>query len=118
MISEDFGDVSFSRSREKYWGWSVPGDESQNLYVWQDALPNYISAIGYADEQKKFKQYWPADVHCIGKDIVKFHAIYWPAMLLSAGLELPKLIFVHGFINVDGQKMSKSLGNVVDLLNL
>ena len=81
-------------------------------------MPNYISAIGYGSDDKKFNMYWPADVHCIGKDIVKFHALYWPAMLLSAGLDLPKAIFVHGFINVDGQKMSKSLGNVVDPFEL
>lgn len=114
MIQNGLEDISFSRSREKYWGWPVPGDESQVFYVWQDALPNYISGIGYAKDEKKFKKYWPADVHCIGKDIVKFHALYWPAMLLSADLKLPKSIFVHGFINVDGQKMSKSLGNVID----
>ena len=114
MISQGLEDVSFSRAKEKYWGWPVPGDNSQNLYVWQDALPNYISVIGYADDEKKFKRYWPADVHLIGKDIVKFHAIYWPAMLLSAQIQLPKLIFIHGFINVGGQKMSKSLGNVID----
>ncbi|OGZ68567.1 MAG: methionine--tRNA ligase [Candidatus Staskawiczbacteria bacterium RIFCSPHIGHO2_02_FULL_42_22] len=118
MIEQGLEDVSFSRSREKYWGWPVPGDDDQVFYVWQDALPNYISAIGYGSDDKKFNMYWPADVHCIGKDIVKFHALYWPAMLLSAGLDLPKAIFVHGFINVDGQKMSKSLGNVVDPFEL
>lgn len=118
MIDQGMDDVSFSRTKEKYWGWPVPGDESQVLYVWQDALPNYIAAVGYADEPEKFKKYWPADAHCIGKDIVKFHAIYWPAMLLSAELDLPKTIFVHGFINVAGQKMSKSLGNVVDPFEL
>jgi methionyl-tRNA synthetase len=118
MIEHGLDDVSFSRSKEKYWGWSVPGDANQVFYVWQDALPNYISAVGYGTDEKKFKKYWPADVHCIGKDIVKFHALYWPAMLLSAGLDLPKSIFVHGFINVAGQKMSKSLGNVVDPFEL
>jgi len=118
MIDQGLEDVSFSRSKEKYWGWPVPGDDSQNIYVWQDALPNYISALGYAENSKEFKEYWPADIHCIGKDIVKFHAIYWPAMLLSAKLKLPKSIFIHGFINVDGQKMSKSLGNVVDPFEL
>ena len=118
MIENGLEDISFSRAREKYWGFFVPGDESQIIYVWADALPNYISAIGYAQDEKKFKKYWPADVHCIGKDIVKFHAIYWPSMLLSLGLDLPKTIFVHGFINVDGQKMSKSLGNVIDPLEL
>jgi len=118
MIEQGMEDVSFSRAKEKYWSWPVPGDESQVFYVWQDALPNYISAIGYSDDEKKFKKLWPADIHCIGKDIVKFHTIYWPAMLLSADLELPKSIFVHGFINVDGQKMSKSLGNVVNPFEL
>ncbi len=118
MIENGLEDVSFSRSKEKYWGWPVPGDDSQVFYVWQDALPNYISAIGYADDLEKFETLWPADLHCIGKDIIKFHALYWPAMLLSADLDLPKSIFVHGFINVDGQKMSKSLGNTVDPFEL
>ncbi len=118
MIAQGFEDVSFSRAKEKYWGFFVPGDDSQVIYVWADALPNYISAVGYAEDEKKFKKYWPADIHCIGKDIIKFHSIYWPAMLLSLGLALPKSIFVHGFINVDGQKMSKSLGNVVDPFEL
>lgn len=114
MIEDGLEDISFSRSKEKYWGFPVPWDNNQVIYVWGDALPNYISAIGYVDDIKKFKKYWPANVHCIGKDIVKFHAIYWSAMLLSLKLELPKSIFVHGFINVAGQKMSKSLGNVID----
>lgn len=118
MINNGLDDVSFSRSKDKYWGFFVPGDESQYIYVWPDALSNYISALGYADKGDNFKKYWPADVHCIGKDIVKFHALYWPAMLLSIGEELPKSILVHGFINVDGQKMSKSLGNVVDPFEL
>ena len=118
MIGQGLEDVSFSRVKEKYWGWPVPGDDTQNLYVWQDALPNYISALGYTENSKQFKKYWPADIHCIGKDILKFHAIYWPAMLLSAKLELPKLIFIHGFINVAGQKMSKSIGNVIDPFEL
>lgn len=118
MIENGLDDISFSRAKEKYWSWPVPGDDSQVFYVWQDALPNYISAIGYGTDEEKFKKYWPANVHCIGKDIVKFHALYWPGMLLSAGLDLPKQIFVHGFINVAGQKMSKSLGNVVDPFEL
>ncbi len=118
MIENGIEDVSFSRDKEKYWGFPVPKDDSQIIYVWPDALPNYISAIGYADDQKKFKKYWPADIHCIGKDIIKFHALYWPAMLLSLRLDLPKSIFIHGFINVNGQKMSKSLGNVIDPFEL
>lgn len=115
---ENMEDVSFSRSKGKYWGIPVPGDENQVIYVWGDALPNYISGVGYGADEKKFKKYWPANVHCIGKDILKFHAVIWPAMLLSLGLKLPKNIFVHGFIGVNGQKMSKSLGNVVDPFSL
>ncbi|KPJ55393.1 methionyl-tRNA synthetase [Parcubacteria bacterium DG_72] len=117
-IKTGIKDISFSRVKDKYWGFEVPGDNSQIIYVWGDALPNYISAIGYEKETKQFKSLWPADVHCIGKDILKFHALLWPAMLLAAGLALPKAIFVHGFITVAGQKMSKSLGNVVDPFEL
>ncbi|MCX6718157.1 MAG: methionine--tRNA ligase [Candidatus Staskawiczbacteria bacterium] len=118
MLKQGMEDVSFSRTKDKYWGFEVPGDPEQVMYVWCDALPNYISAIGYDNETEQFKKYWPADVHCLGKDIMKFHTIFWPAMLLSAKLALPKKIFVHGFINVGGQKMSKSLGNVVDPFEL
>ncbi len=114
MLEQGLEDVSFSRTKDKYWGFPVPGDASQVMYVWCDALPNYLSGIGYTFDEKKFKKYWPADVHCIGKDIMKFHTIFWPAMLISLGLELPKAVFVHGFITSEGQKMSKSLGNVVD----
>src|SRR3989338_6654544 len=118
MIEGGLEDVSFSRFKEKYWGFAVPGDDSQIIYVWADALPNYISAIGYAENTREFKKYWPADIHYIGKDIIKFHAIYWPAMLLSLGLDLPKAIFTHGFITANGQKMSKSFGNVIDPFEL
>jgi methionyl-tRNA synthetase len=118
MIKNGLDDVSFSRSKDKYWGIPVPGDSGQIIYVWADALPNYISALGYGTNNDKFKKYWPANVHCIGKDIVKFHAIYWPAMLLSLGLKMPETIFVHGFITVNSQKMSKSIGNVVDPFEL
>jgi methionyl-tRNA synthetase len=118
MLKQGIEDVSFSRTKDKYWGFEVPGDPEQVMYVWCDALPNYISAIGYKKETAQFKKFWPADVHCLGKDIMKFHTIFWPAMLLSIGLKLPKVIFVHGFINVAGQKMSKSLGNVVDPFEL
>ncbi|QQG42580.1 MAG: methionine--tRNA ligase [Candidatus Giovannonibacteria bacterium] len=112
---EEIGDISFSRpSKDILWGVPVPGDTSQTMYVWCDALPNYITALGYGGEDGRFEKYWPADVHVIGKDIVKFHTIFWPAMLMSAGLLLPKTIFVHGFINVKGEKMSKSVGNVID----
>ena len=114
FIKQGLQDVSFSRPKEKLqWGIPVPGDDTQIIYVWADALVNYISALGYP-EGEKFKKYWPADVHVVGKDILRFHATIWPAMLLSLGIDLPKTIFVHGFITVDGQKMSKSLGNIVD----
>ncbi|MFH2105333.1 MAG: class I tRNA ligase family protein, partial [Parcubacteria group bacterium] len=86
----------------------------QKTYVWVEALQNYITAIGYKDDQKKFKRYWPADVHLMAKDIIKFHAIFWPALLLAADLPVPKQIFAHGFFTIDGQKMSKTLGNVID----
>ncbi|OGZ26921.1 MAG: hypothetical protein A2365_02185 [Candidatus Nealsonbacteria bacterium RIFOXYB1_FULL_40_15] len=113
-IKNGIEDVSFSRSKDKYFGFEVPQDPSQYLYVWADALLNYVSGIGYSFDKAKFNFFWPADVHCIGKDILKFHALIWPAMLLSLGLEMPKSIFVHGFITSEGKKMSKSLGNVVD----
>ncbi len=105
FIEQGIEDVSFSRPRKDLsWGVPVPNDDTQIIYVWADALANYLYP----------KKQWPADVHFIGKDILRFHALYWPAMLLSAKLPLPKAIFVHGHITVDGQKMSKTLGNVVD----
>lgn len=109
-------DVSFSRPRRDLkWGVPVPGDSTQTIYVWADALTNYISALGYGRAKNtKFKKYWPADVHVIGKDILRFHAIIWPAMLLSLKLPLPQKLFVHGFVSVNGQKMSKSLGNIIN----
>lgn len=115
FIDRGLEDVSFSRDQEKLsWGIPVPDDKDQTMYVWCDALTNYISAIGYAAETDTFKKYWPADVHIIGKDILRFHALYWPAMLISAGIQTPKTIMVHGFITSGGKKMGKSLGNVVD----
>ena len=114
FIANGLEDVSFSRSRDKLrWGIPVPGHEDQVMYVWCDALSNYISAVGYGKNQKEFKKWWPANVHLVGKDIMRFHTIYWPAMLLSVGLALPKHIYVHGFITVEGEKMSKSTGNVI-----
>lgn len=115
LIKSGLEDVSFSRKEEAVlWGIPVPNDSTQLMYVWCDALTNYISALGYGrDDQKLFDTFWPADIHIIGKDIVRFHAAFWPAMLISAGLPLPKKIFVHGFLNVDGKKMSKSIGNVI-----
>lgn len=108
-------DVSISRpEREIPWGIPVPGDESQLMYVWCDALSNYISAIGYGQvDEKNFNLFWPADVQVIGKDIVRFHALLWPAMLLSAKISLPRELLVHGFVTSGGKKMSKSVGNVL-----
>lgn len=108
-------DVSISRpAREIPWGIPVPGDPDQLMYVWCDALSNYITAIGYGQEdESKFNLYWPADVQVIGKDIVRFHALLWPAMLLSAKIPLPKELLVHGFVTSGGKKMSKSVGNVL-----
>lgn len=118
IMKQNPEDISFSRPAEKLnWGIPVPDDKSQIIYVWSDALTNYISALDYP-KGEKYKKYWPADVHCIGKDILKFHALIWPAMLLSLEAKLPKSIFVHGFINVKGQKMSKSLGNIIDPFEL
>jgi methionyl-tRNA synthetase len=109
-------DISISRSHKKLpWGVPVPGDPTQVMWVWFDALPNYISALGYPDG-KAFKKFWPANVHVVGKDILRFHAAIWPAMLLSAGLQVPKTLYVHGFISIAGEKMSKTTGNVVDPL--
>ena len=88
------------------------------MYVWCDALTNYISALGYAEDSQKFRDFWPADLHIIGKDILRFHAAIWPGMLLSAKLPLPKALFAHGFITIEGKKMSKTLGNVIDPLDL
>jgi methionyl-tRNA synthetase len=97
------------------WGIRVPGNPKHIMYVWVDALTNYITAAGFPDsEGTKFKRYWPADLHVIGKDIVRFHAVYWPAFLLSAGIEVPRRIFSHGFLFNRGEKMSKSVGNVID----
>ena len=120
FINQGLEDISCSRSREKLkWGIPVPDDKTQTVYVWLDAILNYLSAVDYVTDGDKFKKFWPPDVHCIGKDIfIRFHGSLWPAILLSLGLELPKAIFVHGFITVNGQKMSKSLGNVVDPFEL
>ena len=108
-------DFSISRLREKLpWGIPVPGDPDQTVYVWFDALINYISALGFGSDEKNFKKYWPADLHVIGKGVLRFHAIYWPAMLSSAGLVWPKEILVHGYVSIEGQKISKSQGNVIE----
>ena len=107
-------DLSISRTTFD-WGVSVPGDERHVMYVWVDALTNYITGVGFPDEDSEaFKTFWPADAHIIGKDIIRFHAVYWPAFLMSAGLALPARVFAHGFLFNRGEKMSKSVGNVID----
>src|SRR3954466_15689649 len=110
-------DLSISRTTFD-WGVKVPGDEKHVMYVWVDALTNYITAAGFPDENAENWRFWPADAHIIGKDIVRFHAVYWPAFLMSAGIELPKRVFAHGFLFNRGEKMSKSVGNVSDPLAL
>ena len=107
-------DVSVSRGRSLGWGIPWPGRPDHTVYVWFDALINYVTGVGFGTDEKKFKKWWPADVHVIGKDISRFHCIYWPAMLLSAGIELPRKIFVHGFLEYRGQRLSKSSGNMID----
>lgn len=115
LVKEGLHDVSFSRPKDVLpWGVEVPDDPDQVMYVWCDALTNYISGIGYAEESEDYKKYWPADLHVIGKDIIRFHAGVWIGMLLSADLPIPKGILAHGFITHNGEKMSKTLGNVVD----
>jgi methionyl-tRNA synthetase len=107
-------DLSISRTTFD-WGIPVPDADGHVMYVWVDALTNYLTGIGYPDTNSdSFKRYWPADLHVIGKDILRFHAVYWPAFLMSAGLPVPKRVFAHGFLTVGGKKMSKSLGNVID----
>src|SRR5207248_932069 len=107
-------DLSLSRTTFE-WGIKIPDNAKHIMYVWVDALTNYITAVGFPDtENEKFKKYWPADLHVIGKDIVRFHAVYWPAFLMSAGVEVPRRIFSHGFLFNRGEKMSKSVGNVID----
>ncbi len=110
-------DLSISRATFD-WGIKVPGDEGHVMYVWVDALTNYITAAGYPDEGDPKWRFWPADVHIIGKDIIRFHAVYWPAFLMSAGIAPPKRVYAHGFLLNRGEKMSKSVGNVVDPFSL
>jgi methionyl-tRNA synthetase len=113
FINEGLEDISVSRPKDKIsWGIPVPGDDSQVMYVWFEALMNYITVLGYP-EADDFKNFWPANLQVIGKDIIRFHAAIWPGMLLGLGLPLPKTLYVHGFIDIDGKKMSKSLGNFV-----
>jgi methionyl-tRNA synthetase len=110
-------DLSISRTTFD-WGVKVPNDSAHVMYVWVDALTNYITGVGFPDESSDAWRYWPADVHIIGKDIIRFHAVYWPAFLMSAGVPVPKRVYAHGFLFNRGEKMSKSVGNVVDPFNL
>lgn len=113
VIDDGLEDISVSRPKDKIaWGIPVPDDDSQVMYVWFEALMNYITVLGYP-EAEDFKSFWPANVQVIGKDILRFHAAIWPAMLLGLGLPLPKALYVHGFVTVDDRKMSKTIGNVV-----
>ena len=112
ILSGGLEDISVSRPKDKIgWGIPVPGDDSQVMYVWFEALMNYITVLGYP-EHSDFKQFWPANVQVIGKDILRFHTAIWPAMLIALNVSPPKTIYVHGFVNIDGQKMSKTIGNV------
>ena len=113
FVKSGLQDLSVSRTTLD-WGIPVPGSEDHVMYVWVDALTNYITGVGFPDEKDGNWRYWPADVHVIGKDIVRFHAVYWPAFLLSAGIPLPRRVFAHGFMLSRGEKMSKSIGNVID----
>jgi methionyl-tRNA synthetase len=113
FVKSGLRDLSVSRTRMK-WGIPVPGNDKHVMYVWIDALMNYVTATGWPDESaEKYKKFWPADVHVVGKDIIRFHTVYWPAFLMAAGLEPPKSVFAHGWWTIEGQKMSKSLGNVI-----
>jgi methionyl-tRNA synthetase len=112
-LREGLRDFSVSRAGGS-WGIPFPGDESHRIYVWFDALTNYVTGAGFPDEMALFERFWPADVHVIGKNITRFHCLYWPAMLMSAGLPLPRQVFAHGFMLLRGEKMSKTRGNVLD----
>jgi methionyl-tRNA synthetase len=114
FVRSGLKDLSVSRTSFR-WGVPVPGDDAHIMYVWLDALINYITAVGYPDvNSDKFRRFWPADLHMVGKDIVRFHAVYWPAFLMSAGVAPPKRVFAHGWWTNEGQKISKSLGNVIE----
>jgi methionyl-tRNA synthetase len=107
-------DISVSRGRSLKWGVPWPGNPDHTVYVWFDALINYVTGVGFGTDETTFKKWWPADVHVIGKDISRFHCIYWPAMLMSAGVEVPRQVFIHGFLEYRGQRLSKSSGNMID----
>ena len=117
FVSGGLRDLSISRTSFN-WGVPVPDDDDHIMYVWIDALANYISAIGYPHDQEQFQKFWPASLHIVGKDILRFHAVYWPALLMAADLPVPRRLFAHGWWTKDGEKISKSLGNVIDPLEL
>lgn len=118
LLDKGLEDISISRPKKNLsWGIPVPGDNSQVMYVWIDALSNYITVLGYPEDDT-WKEYWPADVQVVGKDILRFHAAIWPAMLLALDVPLPKKLLAHGFVNVGGAKMSKTVGNVVDPMEI
>jgi methionyl-tRNA synthetase len=112
FIEQGLDDIPISRRNAKF-ALPLPWDESQQIYVWYDELFNYCTAVGYADDREKFDKYWPVDMHLVGKDIIKFHCIIWPALLLAIGEKVPQAVFANGFLTVNGQKMSKTLGNVI-----
>ena len=118
FVSGGLRDLSISRTSFD-WGVPVPGDPAHVMYVWVDALTNYLTGVGFPDtDSGLYRRFWPADLHMIGKDIIRFHAVYWPAFLMSAGIPLPRRVFAHGFLYNRGEKMSKSVGNVVDPVSL
>lgn len=117
FVASGLKDLSISRTTFD-WGVPVPGNDKHVMYVWIDALTNYLTAAGFPDDTEAFAKWWPADVHIIGKDIIRFHSVYWPAFLMSAGIELPRRVHAHGFLFNAGEKMSKSVGNVVDPIDL
>ncbi len=122
LVQSGLQDVNISRAGQT-WGIRIPFDEAFTIYVWFDALLNYITAIGYGTEEERFRQWWPADIHFIGKDITRFHCALWPAMLLAAGVEPPRMVFAHGFVYLKGtkgeqQKISKTLGNIVEPMEI
>lgn len=117
FINQGLEDIAISR-RSVDWAIPLPWDDAQTIYVWLDELFNYCSAIGYGKDNDRFQKYWPADAHIVGKDIIKFHCIIWPAVLMAIGEEVPKKVFAHGFFTINGEKISKSLGNVIDPVEL
>ena len=117
MVENVREDLSISRYKLS-WGIPVPVDTEHTVYVWFDALINYLTGVGFADNGESYEKFWPADLHIVGKDILKFHAVYWPMFLMSAGIEPPKMVFAHGWWKIQGEKMSKSLKNVVDPFEL